>query len=147
MKVYLDNCAFNRPFDDQSHIRVRLETEAKLYVQEYIKSNKIVLIWSYILDIENDQNPFEEKRRAIERWKQIAVVDLEETAAILDRANRFVALGIKAKDALHVAAAIEGDADYFITTDDKLLKKLSTNVEIKAVNPVDIVEEIDEYYN
>lgn len=30
MRVYLDNCMFNRPFDDQGHIRIRLETEAKL---------------------------------------------------------------------------------------------------------------------
>ena len=30
MKIYLDNCTFNRPFDDQSSIRVKLEAEAKL---------------------------------------------------------------------------------------------------------------------
>ena len=29
MKLYLDNCCFNRPFDDQSQLRIRLETEAK----------------------------------------------------------------------------------------------------------------------
>ena len=77
MKVYLDNCAFNRPFDDQSHIRIRLETEAKLYIQDNIKNNKLKLIWSYILDIENDHNPFKEKRMAIEKWKRLAAVDIE----------------------------------------------------------------------
>ncbi len=30
MKIYLDNCCCNRPFDDQSHLRIRLEAEAKL---------------------------------------------------------------------------------------------------------------------
>lgn len=147
MRAYLDNCAFNRPFDDQSHIRIRLETEAKLYVQEFIKDNKIELIWSYILDIENDNNPFEEKRRAIEKWKKIASVDIDENELLLNRANEFMKLGIKAKDALHVSSAIEGNADYFISTDDKLLRKLSGNHEIKALNPVDIVGEIYEYYN
>jgi len=29
MKLYLDNYCFNRPFDDQTQIRIRLETEAK----------------------------------------------------------------------------------------------------------------------
>ena len=53
--------------------------------------------------------------------------------------------GIKTKDALHVSSAIAGKADYFVTTDDKLLKKLSVMNEIKSENPVDIVEEIDEY--
>ena len=53
MRIYLDNCCFNRPFDDQSQIRIRLESEAKLKIQEEIRSGKIQLIWSYILDYEN----------------------------------------------------------------------------------------------
>jgi predicted nucleic acid-binding protein len=157
MRIYLDNCAFNRPFDDQSRIRVRLESEAKLYVQEKIEKKEIELVWSYILDIENDQNPFEEKRRAIEKWKSLAIVDVEETANLIEKANSFVTYGVRAKDALHVSSAIEGKADYFVTsaiegkadyfvtTDDKLLKKLSAVDEIQAVNPLDIIGVIDEY--
>lgn len=37
MKVYLDNCSLNRPFDDQSNYRIRIEAEAKLYVQDLIR--------------------------------------------------------------------------------------------------------------
>ena len=29
---------FNRPFDDQTQIRIRLESEAKLYIQAQIKN-------------------------------------------------------------------------------------------------------------
>ncbi|VFM96165.1 MAG: hypothetical protein BECKG1743E_GA0114224_100406 [Candidatus Kentron sp. G] len=90
MRVYLDNCAFNRPFDDQGHIRIRLEAEAKLYLQEKIKNREIALVWSYILDIENDRNPFEEKRNAIRRWKELACADIKETDALIEMANRFV---------------------------------------------------------
>ena len=147
MRVYLDNCAFNRPFDDQSHIRIRLESEAKLYVQEKIKNGDLELVWSYILDIENDMNPFEEKRRAIGKWKKFIIEDIEENDQLVARAKEFVLSGIHSKDALHVASAIEGKADYFLTTDDKLLKKLSLTTEIKAINLVDIVEVIDEYNN
>ncbi len=32
MRIYLDNCCFNRPFDDQTHFRIRIEAEAKLVV-------------------------------------------------------------------------------------------------------------------
>jgi predicted nucleic acid-binding protein len=145
MRIYLDNCALNRPFDDQSYIRIRLETEAKLYLQEKIKSREVEFIWSYILDIENDQNPFEEKRRTIEKWKKFAIVDIEETESIVKAANKLVKYGIKTKDALHVSSAITGKADYFITTDDHLLKKLSAINAIKSGSPVDIVGEIDEY--
>ena len=144
MRVYLDNCVMNRPFDDQSHIRIRLEAEAKLYIQARIKEGSVELAWSYILDIENDQNPFEDKKNAIAEWKKFAIVDVDETTALLERANVFTSFGIKAKDALHVSAAIEGKTDVFITTDDRLVKKLLGIKDILAVNPVDIVGEIDE---
>ncbi len=81
-----DNCAFNRPFDDQSQIRIRLESEAKLYIQEKIKQKKIELVWSYILDFENAQNPFEERKRVIEKWKNVAVTDIETSYRIIPEA-------------------------------------------------------------
>ena len=36
------------------------------------------IIWSYILDYENEQNPFEERKSTIQEWKQFAILDLEE---------------------------------------------------------------------
>ncbi len=65
MRIYLDNCTFNRPFDNQNSIRIKIETDAKLYIQEKIKENKIELVWSYILDFENNVNPFDERKKQI----------------------------------------------------------------------------------
>ena len=143
MKVYLDNCMFNRPFDSQTSLRVRIETESKLYVQEKIKSGGLMLIWSYILDFENSQNPFVERKQAIAKWQNLASIDIEETPSLLVNAQFFVASGIKAKDALHVACAMEGQADYFLSTDDKLLKRLATLNRIVAMNPVDFIKVLD----
>lgn len=70
MKIYLDNCCYNRPFDDQSQIRIHLETQAKLYIQSKIREGTYDLVWSYILDYENGKNPYEEKRLAIAPWKK-----------------------------------------------------------------------------
>jgi hypothetical protein len=39
-KIYLDMCSYNRPFDDQEQMKVRLETEAKLYIQACICEKK-----------------------------------------------------------------------------------------------------------
>lgn len=113
MRIYLDNCCFNRPFDNQSSIRVKLETDAKLYVQLMIKATKIELAWSYILDYENEANPFLERRGTIEKWKHLASVDILENKIVLDKANEFVSLGLKAKDSLHLACAVETNCDYF----------------------------------
>lgn len=41
MRVYLDNCCYNRPFDDQGQMRVRLETEAKLRIQSLMRTGEI----------------------------------------------------------------------------------------------------------
>lgn len=149
MKVYLDNCSLNRPFDDQSHIRIRLETEAKLYIQDKIKNQLLELVWSYILDIENDNNPFKEKRLVIARWKILSTIDVSASQFVIGKANDFVKLGVKVKvkDALHVACAINGKAEYFITTDDKLIKKLSGSEEINVLNPIDAAGQIDDSHN
>ncbi len=62
MRVYLDNCCFNRPFDDQTSLRIRIETAAKLYIQDMVRTDALELAWSYVLDYENDANPFRETR-------------------------------------------------------------------------------------
>ncbi|HEX5720122.1 MAG TPA: PIN domain-containing protein [Thermoanaerobaculia bacterium] len=139
MRVYLDNCCFNRPFDSQAHVRVRLETEAKLRIQERIVAGEIELAWSYMLDHESSANPFEERRAAVGLWRRHSVVDVEETSGLLENAKALFALGIRSKDALHVACAVEAGCEFFITTDDMLLKKLSRYTRIVAVDPTTFV--------
>ena len=140
LKIYLDNCVFNRPFDDQSQIRIKLETEAKFYIQVQIKQHHVVLVWSYILELENAHNPFAERRYAIAQWQALAQMDISETVTVLRMAHSVQALGLKSKDALHIACAIEAAADYFITTDASIVKKLRGFSEIQVVNPLDFID-------
>jgi predicted nucleic acid-binding protein len=140
IRIYLDNCVFNRPFDDQTSIRIKLETEAKLYIQNRISENVIELVWSYILEYENEQNPFIERKEAIKEWKNLAVIDIEENEIILKKAKELMKIGFKSKDALHIACAIEGKAEYFLTTDDKILKKGKHVKEIKIIDPIEFIK-------
>ncbi|GBU26341.1 hypothetical protein R83H12_03037 [Fibrobacteria bacterium R8-3-H12] len=41
MRIYLDNCCFNRPFDAQSDMIVYLETRSKLAIQGMIKNGRL----------------------------------------------------------------------------------------------------------
>jgi hypothetical protein len=41
MRIYLDNCCFNRPFDNQTQLKIHLETEAKLFIQQEIINGHI----------------------------------------------------------------------------------------------------------
>lgn len=142
MRVYLDNCCFNRPFDDQSQAKIRLEAEAKLEIQRRIKDRKIELAWSYVLDYESQANPFEERRDAVAGWKTVAVVDIEETDAIIQKAHEIAGRGLRAKDALHVACAIAGGCDFFLTTDDVVVKRMRGFATIAVINPTQFIVEV-----
>lgn len=144
MRVYLDNCCFNRPFDKQSGIRIKLETDAKLFIQEKIQEKKIELAWSYMLHFENEANPFEEKKVAINKRRNMAVVDISETEDVLETAIQLFNEGLRAKDALHVSCAVAAQCAFFLTTDDVLLKKMRGRREINAINPVDFITVIEE---
>jgi predicted nucleic acid-binding protein len=143
VRVYLDNCCFNRPFDDQRQTRVRLEAEAKLCIQEHIRSGTLELAWSYMLDFENAANPFEERWITISGWRQYALIDVAETATILQQAHTLVALGLKAKDALHIACAVAGECPYFVTTDDEILKRGKAVQGITVIDPASFVREMN----
>ncbi|MCF8365290.1 MAG: hypothetical protein K9H16_05885 [Bacteroidales bacterium] len=108
-----------------------------------IATNKLELIWSYILDFENQQNPFIERNRAIGKWKKYSSVDIEASNALIELSKSIITRGIKAKDALHIASAIVGEAEYFITTDDGILKKLNRFDNIVILSPTDFIKIID----
>ncbi|MGH8499095.1 MAG: hypothetical protein ACRERV_09860, partial [Methylococcales bacterium] len=71
-KIYLDMCCFNRPFDSQTATRIKLETEARLYIQSAVLDGKLALIWSFLLDYENSANPYPDHREAIAEWKTLS---------------------------------------------------------------------------
>lgn len=141
MRIYLDNCCFNRPFDAQQQLRIRLESEAKLGIQEMILDEKIELAWSYIIDFENEFNPFEQRKLVISQWRRHASADTDETPEIISTAEQLVRKGFKSKDALHLACALALKCDYFLTTDDHLIKKATGINEIKVIDPIAFIKE------
>lgn len=72
LKIYMDNCCFNRPFDDQNQHKIYLETEAKLFIQRKILEGDYDLVWSFILDYENSANPDIDIKNTINKWEKIS---------------------------------------------------------------------------
>ena len=140
MRVYLDNCCFNRPFDDQSSLRIALETQAKLYIQAMIVRGDIQLATSYMSIYENGQNPFEERRDAtadfLDAYSSVHI-GAEMAGKIRQNAEAIMKTGVKTKDAYHLACALEAECSHFISTDDRLLKYRTS--ELALVNPVDFI--------
>ena len=142
MKIYLDNCCFNRPYDDQTQLRINLETQAKPHIQQSVIYKRFDLVWSFILEFENSQNPFIEKREAIAEWRNLASEIVLSNDDIVAFAKSLSPKDIKPKDALHIACAVNAGCDYFLTTDKKLL---NTPVpEIRILSPIQFVSEAEE---
>lgn len=141
MKIYLDNCCFNRPFDNQTQVKIYLETQAKLFIQQEILDEHYELVWSYILEYENMQNPYEIRRKSIIGWKEMAIETIFANEKILQYAEQLKSQNIRTKDALHISCAVFSKCHYFITTDKKLL---NFNVdEIKIISPINFVNEME----
>jgi predicted nucleic acid-binding protein len=142
MLIYMDVCCFNRPFDDQRSPSVYLETEAKLFVQDAVKQGKLDICWSYMLEYENAANPDRERRVSIQHWQALAKVVILENERIIQQANALHKHGLGAKDALHLACAIDTEADYFLTTDKGIMRKKHLTPELNIVNPIEFLHSI-----
>ncbi len=144
MRIYLDMCCYNRPYDDQSQLKVAMEAQSKLYIQSLIKDKKLELIVSYMLRYECSKNPFEMRRNTIfdfMRENAFGYVGDERKEAVEAKAAEIMKTGVKFKDACHVASAIYARCEYFITTDVRLLKYCTE--EIKMVTPIEFITDME----
>lgn len=144
MKVYLDNCCYNRPYDNQTQLRISLETQAKLQIQGMIMNKTLVLVTSYVLLYENSKNPHEMRRNAITKFLKentSAYVDVNQGDEVKTLADKIIATGVKTADAYHVACAILGGAEYFLTTDDRLLKYKTDR--ICLTDPIEFIRRLE----
>lgn len=123
MKIYLDACCLNRPFDDQSKDRIRLESEAVLLILARVQDGAHELVHSEALDLEIAKIPAENRQERIRDTLRLAVHYAKVGKHEGDRARELAALGFGALDALHLACAEASGADVFLTTDDRLLKR------------------------
>jgi predicted nucleic acid-binding protein len=141
MRIYLDTCTLQRPFDDQSQARIKLESEATLEIISAIEQGKLELISSEVLEyeLEMSKQPHRIKfvRKALELAKQ--TVTLTETHRTL--ANQYTDQGVKAIDALHLAVANETKAHFLSTYDDRFFNasKRIDNLNCNLTNPTQFV--------
>ena len=142
MRVYLDNCCYNRSFDEQTQLRIRLETEAKLAIQRQMRIGTLEYVWSDMLANEVDESQFWERKEKIAPWVTGVCVYVATTAEIENRAEDLMALGVKSADAIHLASAEHADCDWFFTVDDGILKKVDRIGKMRVANPLEYIQEM-----
>ena len=139
MRVYLDNCCYNRPFDDQNQLKVHLETVAKLEIQNQMRRGEIEYVWSSVLDFEISRCSFVERVLQIRPWEHGAATKILVNDTIRQRAKQLEAVGVKPMGALHVACAEAAECDWFFTTDRDLLNKAKGLSSMRIANPLDFI--------
>ena len=61
-RIYLDHCCCNRPYEDHSQMRISLEAQAKLHIQELVRFWRFDFSALYMLTYENLRNRIETKK-------------------------------------------------------------------------------------
>lgn len=145
MKIYMDVCCLNRPFDDQNQDRIHLEAESILSILSFVEKGKWHLLNSDAILYEINKIPDTERKIKVRLVISLAKEYIRLNKKIFERAEQIQKIGVKSFDALHVACAEAGKADIFLTTDDRLLKKLRQHfdkIKVKAANPLEWIEEV-----
>lgn len=144
-KVYLDVCCLNRPHDDQTQDRIRLESEAVLLILERIGAGGLTWIISEVLEDEVERTPDPARRGRVRLMIAGDATRIELGDSEAGRGEELESLGFHTLDALHLACAESGLADVFLTTDDRLLrvaKRASASLKVRVANPLDWLREV-----
>ncbi|MGH7801827.1 MAG: PIN domain-containing protein [Thermodesulfobacteriota bacterium] len=111
MRIYLDVCCLNRPFDDRTQDRVRLESEAVLTIFSRGQTENWILLSSEVVDIEISKIPEDDRKQNVSFLSSISQSYIIIDTDTEKRAIELGELGFKSFDALHLACAEKGKAD------------------------------------
>ena len=137
-------CSIQRPLDSRKQLRVALEAEAILGILRICRPGALELIGSEVLLFELRNNPDPVRREYAEGVLRKATVFQPTTDEVESRAGTLKAAGLKPIDALHLASAVEADADYFCTCDIRLMKRArrADTGRTRVLSPVELAAEV-----
>ena len=144
LKIYLDNCCYNRPFDVLTQERLRLESEAIVSIVKLAENNQIRILGSKFIEIEMNNNRNELKKMKSQNLYQIIHEDIPLTLEVEARSEEIMnSSNIRLFDSLHIAIAESAGVDILLTTDDKF-EKMASNLDLKlrVMNPLKFILEM-----
>ena len=145
MLIYLDICSIQRPLDDLSRMRVRLEAEAVDGIIGFCKARFATLVSSDALEFEDGGNTDPVRKEHAVDVLNKAGRFVPFTAEVRQRALVMEGAGLKSLDALHLSSAVEAGADYFCRCDDRLLRRARAAHPgpPKVVSPLELIGELN----
>ncbi|GAB4292692.1 MAG: PIN domain-containing protein [Oscillatoriaceae cyanobacterium] len=137
--IYLDVCCLNRPFDDWSQERIRLEGDSVLSIIERVRLGQWQLISSEAITLELEKMPNLGKKESIINLLDLATSHQDIDENVDNRSQELENLGFGLYDSFHLACAEAAMADIFLSTDDRLLKNArrhEKHLKVPVENPV-----------
>ena len=138
-KIYLDVCCLNRPFDDWTQERIRLEGEAILSIMERIRTREWRLVTSEAIRVELEKMRNLDKLENILKLLEFAVITINIDEEVDFRSQQLENLGFGLYDSFHIACAEVAQANILLSTDDRLLKNSQRHqgfLKVSVDNPV-----------
>ena len=121
--VYLDTNVYSRPFDDQTQADIQAEANAFIEIMAEVKKGRLLLLCSDILEFEVNNILSAGKCAKVREYLSVCAKHIENTEFLLTAGKRIQSdCSIRARDALHVASAILGNAQYFLSCDKHIIK-------------------------
>jgi predicted nucleic acid-binding protein len=139
LRIYLDVCCLNRPFDDQRQDRIRLEAEAVLLILGRCEAGAWQWLSSAVVEEEVNNTPSHERRARVRQMLSGAHGTIALTDVAIARAQALKAMGFRTYDALHLACAEQATVDIFLTTDDRVLRiatRHTAQLQVRVANPL-----------
>jgi predicted nucleic acid-binding protein len=126
--IYLDTNVYSRPFDGQTQNRIQEEANAFFAIMGEAKAGKLRLLRSDTLNFEAEEVLDEEKRTKIIGYLESCKEHIHNSEELRQLSKTIQKqCHIRARDALHIASAILGNARYFLSCDDKVTQKKQAN--------------------
>jgi hypothetical protein len=142
VRLYFDNNVYNRPSDDRSILRNRTEARAVEGLLEKVESGDLYLVSSFVVEAEHSRLGEVTRRERVGDRISLAQEYVGTDPWITARAHGLWEDGFGEGDALHLAAAEHAGVDYFVTCDDRLLRRARRmRFPVRVVSPPELLEE------
>ena len=139
MRVYLNTSALNRPLDDLTSERVRVEAEAMVALLAIVEDGTVEWIGSEYLDFEVEQDPDGERVKRVRSLLALVSRRVQASAVLARRARAIERVGLRGLDALHVASAETGGVELLVTTGDRMIRRAARSglgLHVRLVTPL-----------
>ena len=144
MKIYMDNCCFNRVFDDRSNPVIYLDRNSVMIILELVEKGVFELCGSQMLLKEILDTPDAMKKARLKLMYTLCSSEIAVTEDIVDRAVLIrEQSNIRTKDSIHLACAEYANVDVFLTVDKKFMNNANRiPAKVKVMSPTEWLLEV-----